>query len=76
MQLILFAGPPLMSETLMGLSIDSVSRMRRHVCECQALDDYASTVNKRRHSRVALCIVTFFLKNIYIFLTGIQQDKN
>lgn len=64
MQFILLAGPPLMSETLMGLSIDSVSRMR-HVCECQALDDYTSTVNKRRHSRVALCIVTFLKKYIF-----------
>lgn len=31
MQLILLAGPPLTSETLMGLSIDGVSGMR-HVC--------------------------------------------
>lgn len=31
MQLILLGGPPLESETLMGLSIDGVSRMRQVV---------------------------------------------
>lgn len=31
MQLILLGGPPLKSETLMGLSIDGVSRMRQVV---------------------------------------------
>lgn len=66
MQLILLGGPPLKSETFMGLSIDGVSRTRQVVLVPVS---GTNTANKAKHHQwlFIFCSICFLLSLSFFF---------
>lgn len=74
MQLILLGGPPLKSETVMGLSIDGVSRTRQVVLVPVS---GTNTANKAKHHQwlFIFCSICFLL-SLFFFLIHPESNRD